>query len=109
MGTEVPAEVTGARVTAGATGARVTAAEVATGRGRVGRAGVRPGQVERGPGRGGRRTVDGGEERGRLLVRVVGATVAFRGAVAGHLGTVADCSAVESSNAGTVTVETRST
>lgn len=79
----------------------------APGRGGVCRAGVGPGQVERlwRP-RGGCRTLDPGEERGGFLLAVV--TGACPRVAAGHRGTVADCNAVESSNAGTVTVETRS-
>ncbi|WP_146074826.1 DUF881 domain-containing protein, partial [Micromonospora chalcea] len=53
------------------------------------------------------RALDLGEERGGLLLAVVAAAVP--GVAAAHRGTVADCNAVESSNAGTVTVETRST
>ncbi|SCE75264.1 hypothetical protein GA0070215_102166 [Micromonospora marina] len=78
----------------------------ASGRGGVGRTGVGPRQVERGRRRRGR-TLDPGEERGRLFLAVVAG--AFPGVAAGHRGTVADCNAVESSNAGTLTVETRST
>jgi hypothetical protein len=57
-------------------------------------------------GRRGCRPVDLREEGGRVVARVAMASVPFPGVVRGHRGTLADCSAVESSNAGTVTVET---
>ncbi|SCG38316.1 hypothetical protein GA0074704_0656 [Micromonospora siamensis] len=96
----------------GRTGDRVTVA------GRGQRAGgerpVGPGQLHGGwlpagrLGRGGRGALDPGDEGGGFLARVAVPPVPPLVGPVVHRGTLAERSAVESSNAGTVTVETRS-